>query len=129
MLSDAFWRRRFGGDPRIVGGTISLDDVEGGQGAYEVLGVMPPNFSYPVNVTRPTDIWVPYVVPSDQLIRNLQTRSNYLQVIARLKPRATLHLIHGGAGVSLVRRPGGAERDPPRVTARGRTRIDLEPTR
>ena len=90
VLSDAFWRRRFGGDPRIVGGTISLDDVEGGQGAYEVLGVMPPNFSYPVNVTRPTDIWVPYVVPSDQLIRNLQTRSNYLQVIARLKPGASL---------------------------------------
>src|SRR5439155_1636743 len=59
-------------------------------GAYEVLGVMPPTFSYPVNVTRPTDIWVPYVVPSDQLIRNLQTRSNYLQVIARLKPGASL---------------------------------------
>lgn len=93
VLSDAFWRRRFGGDPHIVGGTIPLEDVEGGeggQGTYEVLGVMPPNFTYPVSVTRPTDIWVPYVVPSDQLIRNLHTRSNYLQVIARLKPGASL---------------------------------------
>ena len=90
VLSDALWRRRFGGDPRIVGRTIPLEDVEGGQGTYEVLGVMPPNFTYPVSVTRPTDIWVPYVVPADQRIRNLQTRSNYLQVIARLKPGASL---------------------------------------
>jgi predicted permease len=90
VLSDALWRRRFGGDPRIVGSTIPLEDVESGQGTYEVVGVMPPNFAYPVSVTRPTDIWIPYVVPADQRIRDLHSRSNYLQVIARLKPGASL---------------------------------------
>ena len=64
VLSDGLWRRRFGGDPEIVGRTIQLDDVEGGEGTYEVVGVMPPGFAYPVgrSVGR-TDIWMPYVVP------------------------------------------------------------------
>ena len=36
ILSDALWRRRFGGDSTIVGRQISLDD-----NLYTVLGVMP----------------------------------------------------------------------------------------
>ena len=90
VLSDALWRRRFGGDPQIVGRTIPLEDVEGGEGKYEVLGVMPPGFAYPVGVSRPTDIWIPYVVPGDQRIRNPGSRSVYLHVIARLKPGVSL---------------------------------------
>jgi putative ABC transport system permease protein len=90
VLSDAFWRRRFGGDPQIVGRTIPLDDVEGGGGRYEVLAVMPPGFAYPVGASRPTDIWIPYVVPADQRIRNPASRSIYLQVIARLKAGVSL---------------------------------------
>src|SRR5688572_12367309 len=90
VLSDAFWRRRFGGDPQVVGRAILLDDVEGGDGRYEVLGVMPPGFAYPVSVSRPTDIWIPYVVPADQRIRHPASRSTYLQTIARLKPGVSL---------------------------------------
>lgn len=90
VLSDALWRRRFGGDPGIVGRSIPLDDVEGAEGRYEVLGVMPPGFAYPVAVSRATDIWIPYVVPADQRIRNPTSRSTYLQVIARLKPGVSL---------------------------------------
>ena len=26
---------------------------------FEILGVMPPTFVYPVGATQPTDIWVP----------------------------------------------------------------------
>lgn len=86
ILSDALWRRDFGSDPQVVGRTITLDDLEGEQGTYEVLGVMPPGFTYPVGVTRATDIWLPYVVPADQRIRAASSRFNYLQVIARLEP-------------------------------------------
>jgi putative ABC transport system permease protein len=91
VLSDGLWRRRFGGDPQIVGRMIPLEDLEGGKAAteiagYEVVGIMPPGFAYPVGAARPTDIWVPYVVPPDHRVRDPHRRSSYLQVVARLKP-------------------------------------------
>jgi putative ABC transport system permease protein len=81
VLSDPLWRRRFGADPEIVGRTIPLEGA-----GYEVLGVMPPDFAYPVGAVRPNDLWVPYVVASSERIRNPKSRSHYLQSIARLKP-------------------------------------------
>jgi len=95
VLSDGLWRRRFGADPQIIGRAIPLEDLEGGPGTaegsrYEVIGVMPPDFAYPVGDARPTDIWIPYVVPANQRIRDPQQRINYLQVVARLKPGVSL---------------------------------------
>lgn len=90
VLSDALWKRAFGGDPRIVGRTLTMDNVEGAQGTYEVLGVMPRGFTYPVGAARATDVWLPYVVPSEQRIRNPGSRTNYLQVIARLGPGVSI---------------------------------------
>ena len=81
LLSDGLWRRRFGSDPQIVGRTIPLEG-----GAVEVIGVMPPDFAYPLGAARPTDLWVPYVVPADERVRNPNSRSHYLSTIARLKP-------------------------------------------
>jgi putative ABC transport system permease protein len=81
VLSDALWRRRFGGNPDITGRTIPLEG-----GSYEVIGVMPPDFAYPLGAARATDLWVPYVVPPDERVRNPQRVSIYLQAIARLKP-------------------------------------------
>ena len=85
VLSDGLWRRRFGGDPGIVGRTIPLEG-----GAYEVVGVMPADFQYPVGSLRPTDLWIPYVVPPDERTRVIGSRSYYLQSIARLKPGVSL---------------------------------------
>ena len=85
VLSDGFWRRRFAGDPGIVGRTIPLEG-----GAYEVVGVMPADFQYPVGSLRPTDLWMPYVVPPDERTRVVGSRSYYLQSIARLKPGVAL---------------------------------------
>ena len=85
VLSDGLWRRRFGADPGIVGKTIPLEG-----GAYEVLGVMPPEFEYPVGAARPTDSSCPYVVPPDERVRDPHRISIYLQSVARLKPGVTL---------------------------------------
>ena len=89
LLSDALWRRRFGADPQIVGRVIPLELLEGGRGAdqagYEVIGVMPPDFTYPVGAARPSDIWIPYVVPATDRLRDPTRMATYLQVVARLK--------------------------------------------
>jgi putative ABC transport system permease protein len=85
ILSDGLWRRRFGANPSLVGQTVPLEGV-----SYEVLGIMPPDFQYPVGAARPTDLWVPYVVTAEERIRNPNNFSFYLQTIARLKPGVTL---------------------------------------
>ncbi len=85
VLSDGLWRRRFGADPGIVGKRIPLEG-----GSYEVVGVMAPHFAYPIGAPRPTDLWVPYVVPPEERIRRANFVSIYLASIARLKPGVSL---------------------------------------
>jgi predicted permease len=84
VLSDAFWHRHFGGDPAIVGRAIILDD-----GPYEVIGIMPSDFGYPVGMARAADFWVPYVVPPNERIRG-RGFSIYLESIGRLKPGVSI---------------------------------------
>ena len=81
VLSHGLWARRFGSDPDIVGKTLAIEG-----GPYEVVGVMPPDFAYPVGAVRPTELWVPFVVRPDERIRTPNTISVYLQAVARLKP-------------------------------------------
>ena len=94
VLSDGLWRRRFGADPQIIGRTIPLEALEGDRVAsedgYEVIGVMPPEFTYPVGAARATDIWIPYVVPARDRIRDPTHMIRYLQVIARLQSGVSL---------------------------------------
>ncbi|HKG92398.1 MAG TPA: ABC transporter permease, partial [Gemmatimonadaceae bacterium] len=42
MLTHSLWLRRFAASPSAVGGTVRLDGA-----AYEVIGVMPPDFAFP----------------------------------------------------------------------------------
>jgi putative ABC transport system permease protein len=84
ILSDALWRSHFGGNRDIIGRTIPIND-----GNYEVLGVMPPDVTYPVAAVRSTDLFVPYVVPANQRVRGRGV-SLYLQVIARLTPGVSI---------------------------------------
>ena len=51
ILGDAIWRRRFGGDPAVVGRRIDLSDQP-----YTIVGVMPPRFRLPLGKG---DIWIP----------------------------------------------------------------------
>jgi predicted permease len=77
VLSEGFWRRRFGGDAKLVGRKITLNNTP-----YTVIGVMPSAFDYPISPTH-TDAWVPLVWTE----QNLKSRgSHFLQVIGRLKP-------------------------------------------
>ena len=81
VLSDAFWRRRFGGDPEVVGRLIELDT-----GSYEVVGILPPGAIYPVGEARPTEVWVPYVMAARERVRDPGGRNMITRGLARLKP-------------------------------------------
>jgi len=84
LISDGLWRRRFNADPNVVGKTITFDS-----GTWQVLGVMPAEFRYPIGPARATDLWVPLVFAERDKVRG-PGRAYYLNVVARLKPRVTL---------------------------------------
>jgi putative ABC transport system permease protein len=79
ILSYGLWRRRFGGDPSIVGQSISLSGVP-----HTVVGVMGPDFAFP---SRDYQIWTPLTFDPGELV----TRLNYSYLaVARLKPGVSL---------------------------------------
>jgi putative ABC transport system permease protein len=84
VISHSLWQRRFGGAPDVVGKTMKFD-----AGTWEIVGVMPEGFEYPVGAARPTDMWVPYVIPASQKERG-NSRNYGLLVVGRLKPGATI---------------------------------------
>jgi len=83
ILSHAFWQRRFGADPGLVGQQIQLNGNQ-----YTVVGVMPPTFQDAVAAARrPVELWMPLAVT--ERMRSAR-RSDFLSVIARLKPSLTV---------------------------------------
>jgi putative ABC transport system permease protein len=88
-ISYELWRRRFGGDPSIVGKPIDLS----GQ-SFTITGVMPPGFAFPRGAELPpafqfalhTDVWTPLVFDPEDL-RNYRTQN--LSAVGRLAPSAS----------------------------------------
>src|SRR5215469_14672093 len=79
IISDRFWKRRFGGDPNLL-----TKSVRFGKTSTAIVGVMPPSFQFP---SADVDIWsvVPFDGPYTQ-----DRGSTWYRVIGRLKPGATL---------------------------------------
>jgi putative ABC transport system permease protein len=70
VISHGLWQRRFGGDPNLMGRTITLTDTSKGDQVYTVIGIMPPRF-LPCMAIGKCEIWVPKVFQSDELdVRN-----------------------------------------------------------
>jgi len=82
VLSDRFWRSQFGADPRILGRNVRIDGRP-----LEVVGVMPPSFSFPV---ENVDVWVPQAWKPEQRTQIDYRRAHFVRAIARLAPGATL---------------------------------------
>jgi putative ABC transport system permease protein len=83
-LSDAFWRRQFGGDATVVGRAIVLDGRP-----FTVVGVMPPGFR---GLGDRADAWIPFVM-SNTAEGLAQRGSRGFQVLARLKPGVALQQV------------------------------------
>ena len=81
VLGEGFWKRRFGGDPTIVGRSLSLDGdpyvVIGILGRFDTEAIQSP--------AGPPDIWLPF-----QLDPNSTMQGHYFVAAGRLKPGVTL---------------------------------------
>jgi putative ABC transport system permease protein len=83
LIGDGLWRRRFAGDPGVLGHTVPIDGI-----VHEIVGVMPPGYTAPPPVvfrgTPPVDraeLWLPLAT---DLARE-QRGAHNLTVIARLR--------------------------------------------
>jgi predicted permease len=77
VLSDALWRRKLGGDPRVLGRTVRIDGV-----TTQVIGVMPAGFGFP---RLDTALWLPLAIDPAKL----STGTLSYDGVGRLAPGAT----------------------------------------
>ena len=84
MVTENFWQKRMGGDPNVIGRSITLDGV-----SHTIVGVLP---NLPFSWIGPNaEIWTtkPFVVPGLSYER-IMRGSGFLRVIGRLKPGMTI---------------------------------------
>ena len=79
VLSDRLWRRRFDGDPAIVGRTIRMNAE-----TYDVVGIMPPAFEQNGDGA---EVWVPVAFTDERLA---MYDESYLNVYGRRKAGVSL---------------------------------------
>jgi putative ABC transport system permease protein len=80
MLSDAFWKRRYGSDPSIVGRTMTISGA-----SYEIVGVMPASFDPPrFGWLGGQALWFPMMKSADR-----RSWGRFLLVLARLRAGVT----------------------------------------
>ncbi len=85
VISDAFWRSRFGGNPDVIGRTLVAGDT-----VYAIVGVLPAGITFPAHDTA---IWTPLRIGDGT--HRMRRTENYLNVIARRKPGAELTEVQG----------------------------------
>ena len=77
VLSNAYWRRRFGADPAILGRTVQLNGMP-----HEIIGVMPEGFKIALG-PRSYDLWTPL---GPDLSPPPRRDFRRLSVVARIAP-------------------------------------------
>ena len=81
MLSEGLWRRRFGGDPKILGRPILLSELP-----FTVIGIIPSvrRSIVPKDLAaaREVDAWIPLRLDAERAPRDF----HFLDVVGRLRP-------------------------------------------
>ena len=80
LISESLWKRRFGGDPRAIGESITLDSVD-----TSIIGVMPANFEF-APAGRSIDVWSSRVfAESDLTPQQSAAGQAYVIAVARIR--------------------------------------------
>jgi len=81
MMSYAFWKRRYGANPGIVGQTIDLDGTQ-----MTVVGVLPNTFDFGsvFSPGKKVDLYAPAI------LGEMEDEGNTMALVGRLKPGVTL---------------------------------------
>jgi putative ABC transport system permease protein len=82
LLGDALWKRRFGGDPQVIGRAVRLFGT-----SFTIVGVMPPGFR---GLTDQAEGWMPFVTARGGPSRVGERGSRGFQVLGRLTPGVTV---------------------------------------
>jgi len=83
ILTDFYWRQRLNGDPHVIGRQIRVDGFP-----KTVIGVLPRGFRFLSSEAR---LYFPLASrPEDRTALQRHSGGNFTQMIARLKPGATL---------------------------------------
>ncbi len=76
LITHNAWQQRFGGDPKLVGQTLRINDE-----VWTVIGVLPPSFHFAPRGA--TEFWAP-LTPDES--RRQRRGMHWVKVIGRLKP-------------------------------------------
>lgn len=76
ILSHELWRSDFGADPGVIGRMVDF-----GGGRAEIVGVMPPGFSFPQGGTQ---MWTPWGFNTTDREQVFFRRAHYVRPVARL---------------------------------------------
>lgn len=87
VLGHGFWQSRFGGDPDIIGTSMTVEEA-----AYTVVGVMPPGFDFPGD----SNFWL-----NRYLLSYPGRYARWMDVVGRLRPGTDLEAARGDfAGIA-----------------------------
>src|SRR6266404_2917146 len=86
VVTKNFWQKRLGGDPNVIGGSITLDGV-----AHTIVGVLPNMPATWFGANPIAEVWTtkPFQLPGFTYERMMRGTS-FLRVIGRMKPNITL---------------------------------------
>ena len=82
VLAHGTWQQLFGGDLGVIGTSVTLDGA-----AREIVGIMPPEFSYPAERA----LWIPTEHTQDFL--SIQRAAWFLSAVGRVRPGLTLEQV------------------------------------
>jgi predicted permease len=85
VISDGFWRRRFGGDPAVIGKAVRTD-----RGLVTIVGVLPAGFDVVFAGDSSVPPGIEVFTTFGQRLEDMPSDMGWIRMVARLAPGATL---------------------------------------